>query len=180
MMATIHIRRFLLAGILITAIAQPCLAQEPSFPVPGELVGAVEFWKQIFSRFSSQEVVFFDPFDLGKIYSVVRAPENDEGRSIIEKKRLRIIADYALNEEDGRIRAQRGAKEMFLSGLKISGRYVQPMQNIFRAEGLPVDLAYLPLVESSFNVRARSSVGAVGMCSLCPIRARNFCASTML
>lgn len=174
MMATIHLRRFLLAGILITAIAHPCPAQEPSFPVPGELVGAVEFWKQIFSRFSSKEVVFFDPFALGKIYSVVRAPENDEGRSIIEKERLRIIADYALNEEDGRIRTQRGAKEMFLSGLKISGRYVQPMQNIFRAEGLPVDLAYLPLVESSFNVRARSSVGAVGMWQFMPDTGKKF------
>jgi membrane-bound lytic murein transglycosylase D len=37
------------------------------------------------------------------------------------------------------------------------------MQTIFRAEGLPPDLVYLPLVESSFNVHARSSVGAVGM-----------------
>jgi membrane-bound lytic murein transglycosylase D len=37
------------------------------------------------------------------------------------------------------------------------------MQKIFREEGLPPELAYLPLVESSFNIRARSSVGAVGM-----------------
>jgi membrane-bound lytic murein transglycosylase D len=37
------------------------------------------------------------------------------------------------------------------------------MQKIFREEGLPIELAYLPFVESSFNVRARSSAGAVGM-----------------
>jgi membrane-bound lytic murein transglycosylase D len=152
-----------LAGVFVIVIANFCSAQETPFPVPAELTGAVEFWKQIFTRFGSKEVVFFDPFDLGKIYSVVRAPENDEGRSIIEKERLRIIADYDLNEEDGRLKTQRGAKEMFLSGLRISGRYVAPMQTIFRAEGLPPDLVYLPLVESSFNVHARSSVGAVGM-----------------
>jgi membrane-bound lytic murein transglycosylase D len=163
MIAVINLRRLLLAGVLVIGIANFCSAQETPFPVPVELTGAVEFWKQIFTRFGSKEVVFFDPFDLGKIYSVVRAPENDEGRSIIERERLRIIADYDLNEEDGRLKTQRGAKEMFLSGLRISGRYVAPMQTIFRAEGLPADLVYLPLVESSFNVHARSSVGAVGM-----------------
>src|SRR4029077_9942050 len=163
MIAVINLRRLLLAGVFVIVIANFCSAQETPFPVPVELTGAVEFWKQIFTRFGSKEVVFFDPFDLGKIYSVVRAPENDEGRSIIERERLRIIADYDLNEEDGRLKTQRGAKEMFLSGLRISGRYVAPMQTIFRAEGLPPDLVYLPLVESSFNVHARSSVGAVGM-----------------
>jgi membrane-bound lytic murein transglycosylase D len=42
------------------------------------------------------------------------------------------------------------------------------MRQIFRDEGLPVELAYLPLVESSFNVRARSTAGAVGMWQFMP------------
>jgi membrane-bound lytic murein transglycosylase D len=108
-------------------------------------------------------VVFFDPLDPGTIYSVLRVPESDDGRATIEKERARIIADYDLNEEDGRVRSQRGAREQFISGLKISGRYMSQMRRIFREEGLPFELAYLPLVESSFNVRARSSAGAVGM-----------------
>jgi membrane-bound lytic murein transglycosylase D len=178
MIRLIHLRRFLLIDSLIVglllALSNAGLAQETSFPVPAELTGAVEFWKQIFTRFSSKEVVFFDPLDPDKIYSVLRAPENDEARPIIERERLRIIANYDLNEEDGRIRTQRGAKEMFLSGLKIAGRYVVPMQNIFRAEGLPPDLVYLPLVESSFNVRARSAVGAVGMWQFMPDTGRKF------
>jgi membrane-bound lytic murein transglycosylase D len=48
------------------------------------------------------------------------------------------------------------------------------MQKIFRQEGLPVELAYLPLVESSFNVRARSSVGAVGMWQFMPETGKKF------
>ena len=171
----IALRRCLFVGaVLVLAVASAGSAQEPSFPVGPELAGAVEFWKQIFTRFSSKEVVFFDPFDPGKIYSVLRAPENDDARSLIEKERLRIIGDYELNEEEGRVRAQRGAKEMFLSGLKISGRYISPMQDIFRAEGLPPDLAYLPLVESSFNVRARSTAGAVGMWQFMPDTGKKF------
>jgi membrane-bound lytic murein transglycosylase D len=39
---------------------------------------------------------------------------------------------------------------------------------------LPVELAYLPLVESSFNVRARSSVGAVGMWQFMPETGKKF------
>lgn len=40
------------------------------------------------------------------------------------------------------------------------------MQQIFQEEGLPIELTYLPLIESSFEVRARSSAGAVGIWQL--------------
>ena len=149
-------------------------AEENPFSVPTELRRAVEFWKQIFTQFGARDVIFFDPMDPEKIYSVLPVAENEEGRAIIEKERARIIADYELNPEEGRIRTQRGAKELFLSGLKMSGRYLSQMQNIFRSEGLPPDLAYLPLVESSFNVRARSSVGAAGMWQFMPETGRKF------
>jgi membrane-bound lytic murein transglycosylase D len=138
-------------------------AREPAFPVLLGLEDAVGFWKKIFARFSSKEVVFFDPMDPGKIYSILRVPEGEAARAVIDREQARIVADYALKEEDGRVRSQRGVKEQFLSGLKISGRYISQMQKIIREEGLPPELAYLPLVESSFNVKARSSVGAVGM-----------------
>ena len=164
---------FLLA-IFFLATGNGFSAQEIPFPVPAGIVGAVEFWKQIFTHFGANEVVFLDPMDPEKIYSVLRLPETDKGRAMIEKERLRIIADYDLNEEEGRVRSQRGTKELFLSGLKISGRYVAQMQKIFRAEGLPVELAFLPLVESSFNVRARSSVGAVGMWQFMPDTGKKF------
>jgi membrane-bound lytic murein transglycosylase D len=119
-------------------------------------------------------VVFFDPFNHGRIYSVVRIPEGDEARALIENERARIIADHEWNDGEGRVRSQRGAKERFLSGLKTAGRYLSRMQKIFRDEGLPVELAYLPLVESSFNVHARSSAGAVGMWQFMPDTGKKF------
>ncbi len=138
------------------------------------LEDTVEFWKQVFTRFSSKEVVFFDPLDPGKIYRVIRAPETDAGRAMIDQERARVLTDYDLNEEDGRVRSQRGARDQFLSGLKVSGRYLPAMQRIFREAGLPVELAYLPLVESSFNIKARSSVGAVGMWQFMPDTGKKF------
>src|SRR2546428_10150378 len=50
-----------------------------------------------------------------------------------------------------------------IAGLKRSGRYMQHIEQIFREKNLPVELGYLPLVESSFDVHARSVVGATGM-----------------
>jgi membrane-bound lytic murein transglycosylase D len=37
------------------------------------------------------------------------------------------------------------------------------MQQIFRERGLPAEFAYLPIVESSYDINARSNVGALGM-----------------
>jgi membrane-bound lytic murein transglycosylase D len=62
-----------------------------------------------------------------------------------------------------RLRLQQGLKEHFIEGLKASGRYLPIMEEVFRKEGLPVELTRLPFVESSFNVKARSKVGASGI-----------------
>ena len=62
-----------------------------------------------------------------------------------------------------RLRFQQGMKENYLNGLKMSGRYLPLMEEVFRKEGLPVELTRLPFVESSFNVHARSKVGASGI-----------------
>jgi len=160
--------------VLLTAIFGRAVAAESPFAVLPGLEGAVAFWKQIFTRYGAGDVVFFDPFDHGMIYSVLRVPDTDEGRALVERERARILANHDLNEEDGRVKTQRGVKEQFIAGLKISGRYMSQMRQIFRAEGLPVELAYLPLVESSFNVRARSTAGAVGMWQFMPDTGKKF------
>ena len=93
---------------------------------------------------------------------------------MVEKERARIVADYDLTDDESRIRSQRGAKEHFAEGLKVSGRYMQEMQKIFATKGCRWSLAYLPLVESSFNIRARSIVGAVGMWQFMPETGKKF------
>jgi len=61
------------------------------------------------------------------------------------------------------VRYQKGIRELFRDGLARSGRYLHAMEKVFRQEGLPVELCRLPLVESSFNYTAYSSVGAAGI-----------------
>ncbi|MDA3785540.1 MAG: LysM peptidoglycan-binding domain-containing protein, partial [Deltaproteobacteria bacterium] len=61
------------------------------------------------------------------------------------------------------IRCQTGQKDRFLAGLKRSGKYLERLQDIFRNQGLPEDLVYLPHVESSYNYEAYSKFGAAGI-----------------
>ena len=48
-------------------------------------------------------------------------------------------------------------------GMKRGSQYLPMIQNVFRAEGLPLDLAYVPLVESAFKPNALSRAKAKGV-----------------
>jgi membrane-bound lytic murein transglycosylase D len=48
-------------------------------------------------------------------------------------------------------------------GMRRGSKYLPMIQNVFRAEGLPLDLAYVPLVESAFKPNALSRVKAKGV-----------------
>lgn len=71
------------------------------------------------------------------------------------RQRLALAADS--------IRSQIGQKERFYEGVVRSGRYMNGIRAIFKAHGLPAELAYLPHVESSFNTEAYSKAGASGI-----------------
>jgi len=61
------------------------------------------------------------------------------------------------------IRFQLCLSDRFKSGIIRSGQYLTEIKSIFRQNGLPVDLAYLPHVESSYNYEAYSKFGAAGI-----------------
>ena len=54
-------------------------------------------------------------------------------------------------------------KGNFAEILKRSGRFLPEIKEILRSEGIPSDIAYLPLIESGFNPRAVSRKNAVGL-----------------
>lgn len=62
-----------------------------------------------------------------------------------------------------RLRFQLGQKNYFIDGYRLSGEYIPFMEEIFIKKGMPFELTRLPFVESSFNTRARSKVGASGI-----------------
>lgn len=73
-----------------------------------------------------------------------------------------------------RLRFQLGQKDRVIQGIYFSGRYIEEFEKIFREEGLPIELVRLPFVESSYNVLARSKVGASGLWQIMPYTMKGF------
>jgi len=83
---------------------------------------------------------------------------------------------FAAAADPARIRTQRGLRERFSEGVRISRRYLAEMEEVFRREGLPTQLTRLPLVESCFDIEAYSKVGAAGIWQFMPSTGRNYMA----
>ena len=94
---------------------------------------------------------------------VDRGVELDDQEKAIVLELTTRAGTTAMRDAGKRVRTQRGLRERFRRGLEISRRYDTIIRREFRDLGLPEDLAYMPHVESSFQVGARSSAGATGI-----------------
>ena len=66
------------------------------------------------------------------------------------------------------IRCQSGNRDGFKAALQRFGTYGPIVRRVLRNSGLPSDIQYLPFVESSYNPKAYSRVGAAGMWQIMP------------
>jgi membrane-bound lytic murein transglycosylase D len=84
------------------------------------------------------------------------------------------VTNATLRDARNRIRFQQGLSDRFQAGLKRAGRYRAHIHNELTKLGVPVELAALPHVESSYNPDARSHVGASGIWQFTRSTARRF------
>lgn len=73
---------------------------------------------------------------------------------------------FKLAAEKNRLRFQLGQKDRFEKAIFESHLFLERIEAIFIDYGLPLELTRLPYVESSFNLLARSRVGASGIWQL--------------
>ncbi len=154
------------------ATAESNSSNSKPFPVPAGLESSVEFWKKIFTEYNRSQMIFFDPLDLSKIYEVIEVGEDNRSNDFINAERKRVAGENGVDIE--RVKTQRGIKERTAEGITRSGRYLQQIKNIFTERGLPAELVYLPIVESSYDINARSSVGALGIWQFMPRTGRQY------
>lgn len=196
---------------------------ENIFNVPKGLETRVNFWKDIYTKYSTDMGVLHDSEHVSVVYSVIdfRSIMNNPNLSDREKSRARrklvdakkseirerLARLEKLKQQPGeapqglaaedlhvwgmfssideerkfekakhrkRLRFQLGQSDRFLQGIFYSGRYLPAMESIFRERGLPIELTRLPFVESSFNVKARSRVGASGIWQFMRYTGRRF------
>lgn len=175
--------------VVVLALAAPAVAQRLELPTDG-LESRVEFWKKVFTQYGEDDIIVHDRFHVNLIYDVagesdvtsktsavrdaldeirnnLATPESlgvisKQVRDAIQANGVALTAE-SLAELRDNIHTQRGIKERFRQGVIRSGRYVEAFQEIFGNKGVPADIALLPLVESSFENRSLSKVGAAGI-----------------
>jgi len=84
------------------------------------------------------------------------------------------VTSKELSDAASRIRFQLGLADRFREGLRRAGRYRNYVASEFTRLGVPVQLAALPHVESSYNPDARSHVGASGIWQFTQSTGRRF------
>ena len=95
-----------------------------------------------------------------------------------EEKRIAALfkrsRHHSYRKAKDNIRLQIGQKDRFLAGVIRSGAYMPSIKRILRDRGLPLELAYLPHVESSFNPKAHSKAAAAGLWQFTKSTGRNY------
>lgn len=189
---------------------------EKEFLPSREIRGRVQFWIDIYSRFSSRTRVIHDRrhpevtfgyIDFRPLYrNMSSSAAADAKASSYEKTILKVLKSQ-LDEAAGvthtnslsieeksaiqaflsrsgaldknsyaklikNIRTQTGQSDVFLLALQRSKYLLPHIESVFKQQGLPVALARIPFVESSFNAKALSKIGAVGIWQFTPETAR--------
>lgn len=149
---------------------------ETAFAVPKGMEKQVQFWVDIYSKYTTQQGVIHDSENVDVIYEVVDLSglktDRERQRKIDAAKK--VISEKLSKDERERLRYQLGQKDRMRDGIFYSGRYIEEMETIFKEAGLPIELTRLAFVESSFNVMARSKVGASGIWQIMGYTARPY------
>ncbi|MDH5581492.1 MAG: transglycosylase SLT domain-containing protein, partial [Bdellovibrionales bacterium] len=87
-----------------------------------------------------------------------KSVKNMQYASLIGKLSAKKIKKAGYN-----LRFQRGMSDRFHKGHGRAHKYLDHMKKIFSSKSLPLELIYLPHVESSFNIKAHSKSNAVGI-----------------
>lgn len=149
-----------------------------AFAVPKGMEKKVQFWVDVYSKYSTEQGIIHDVDDIEKIYEVVdfKGLKTDrEKQKKIDQVKKEIAEKLKLTKaQRENLRFQLGQKDRMQQAIFYSGRYLEDMEKIFRDAKIPVELTRLAFVESSFNIMARSKVGASGIWQIMPYTARPY------
>lgn len=101
----------------------------------------------------------------GKVLETLATGKRD-GLGDEEQRVLALWGDadsQTLRNAARRIRFQQGLSDRFAESIRRSGRWREHIESVLGENGVPLELAALPHVESSYNPAARSHVGASGI-----------------
>ena len=180
--------------LLFVLLGGPVCADE-TFPQPPQLQPDVDFWVDIFTKYTTNQGVLHDTRNLAVVYEHIDFSAADSRRTRqraaaqrrdvvkvvlrslgsgkrdnLSSEEARILAlwpadvsNATLAQAENQIRYQGGLQDRFREGLIRAGRWRSFVNDEFRSLSVPIEMAALPHVESSYNPAARSNVGASGI-----------------
>lgn len=176
--------------LLILFALSPEARAHPHFPTSPLIEKRAKFWEKIFTKYTSEVRVVHDlhhqdlilgtcPVDgdcsnyasivmaFAKQGSKARHMSSDHNK-VWTLYRKEPGLKKRLLDGDVRIRTQTGLADVFVEAAARAELYLPRMEKIFRSHSLPVELTRIAFVESMFNIKARSKVGASGIWQLMP------------
>ena len=181
------------------------LACSRYFPCPKALHRRVDFWIDVYSRWTSRDAVLHDSVKPDRVFKVIRgkacgrsgntqyikdqkrrlkarleqlAQRLERGEKITGRQDRHYIAMFPghspaqIRRSAHQLRCQTGHKDGFRDALRRWGTYGRIVRQVLKDAGLHQDMQYLPFVESSYNPKAYSRLGAAGIWQIMPRTAR--------
>lgn len=138
-----------------------------AFDEPKCLSDNIELWVRIYTAIDQDTVLVVDPATTTVLETIYNAPEDKTARR-------KIIAAVKKRYENAgqKVRVLSGIKGRFDEGLKRFAVYKHVVLDELKKSDLPLEIAALPHVESSYNPTAISKVGAIGLWQVMPATAR--------
>ncbi|MFZ9001320.1 MAG: lytic transglycosylase domain-containing protein [Bacteriovoracaceae bacterium] len=166
---------------------------QSNFPVDYEMRKRVNFWKKVYTEINTNRGYIHDTDRPWIIYENISlkglnrkkankkikhltyrvklalnklAKRKKNKQSIHKMKYANLVGNLSvknIRKSASKIRFQRGMSDRFYKGHKKAFKYLDHMKKIFTTKSLPLELTYLPHVESSFNIKAHSKSDAVGI-----------------
>jgi membrane-bound lytic murein transglycosylase D len=107
------------------------------------------------------------PASLDEILAIATFPEADAETTEAVKADLAATTHDVPIPQNARVLAavellSGRLRDYVQASLERGAKYLPMIQNVFRAEGLPLDLAYIPVIESGFKTNALSKASAKG------------------
>lgn len=139
-----------------------------------------EHFDRLIDRINAHEVTAFTQGDgfsekkyepasideLLKIATFATAPADAETTAAVKADLARTAHDIDIPQNDRVLSAvellQGRLHDYVQESLERGAKYLPMIQNVFRAEGLPLDLAFIPIIESGFKTNALSRASAKG------------------
>ena len=144
------------------------------FDEPECLQPSIYFWVQIFTVYGENDAIIHDNSTF-QIHKIIKAPRsNKKARSEAINKAILEVKDKLPASRRDNVRIQSGIKERFSKGLILAIKLIPQIKKQLGVNLLPEELAFIPLIESSFQFDARSKVGARGAWQIMPQTLRIF------